>query len=95
MNAREVGYENKFFDVPWGIAIDHGIFFGMKAAAISWLFAIAAIGQSRGVAIVSNGQNFSKISGRDDSSHFEADASGSLSQRARQLKIDAFKRWTF
>ena len=42
--AREMRDKRKLIDKTWAVTIDHGIFFGMEAAAVPCFVPVAAIG---------------------------------------------------
>lgn len=77
-DAGEVCYEDYFFDASGGVAVDDRVFFAVKAAAISWLVPVARIRKSARISIVTDRQNFSKISGRNDRPDRESETCGPL-----------------
>jgi hypothetical protein len=66
LNAGEVSDENVFLNLSGSIAVDDGVFFRVKAAAIAGLFTIATIVKAGCVSVVSNSQYLSKIRAGDD-----------------------------
>ena len=67
-----MGHEDKLLDKPRGVAVDDCVFFGMKAATVSRFRAIASVVQSRGITVVANGQNLSKVGARNHGAHLKA-----------------------
>lgn len=91
LNARQMRHENDLFDHSWGIAVDDGVLFGMEAAAIARFFAIAAVMQSRGIAVIAHGQDFSKIGACDHGADPQTIARGALGKAKRQIHVYTLK----
>jgi hypothetical protein len=91
LNAGQVRDKDPFFNQAGSIAIDDRIFLGVQAAAVARLIAIAPIVEPGGIAVVTNGEDFSEIGAGDDSTHLQAMAGGSLCQGEGEIQINLFK----
>jgi hypothetical protein len=85
--------ENVFFEETWTIAIDHGVFFGVQAAAVANFVAIALIWQSGRVSVVPDGKYFAKVGAGDHCTDLEPGAGGALRQQKSQAHVYGFKTW--
>ena len=91
--ARHVCHKDILFNVPRRVAIDDRVFLGMQATAVPRFVAVASVGQTRRIAVVTDRQDFAKIGAGDHGADLKALASGALSQAKRQAEINTFKRW--
>jgi hypothetical protein len=89
-----VGHEHKLFNKARAVAVDDSIFFGVKTAAVAGLIAIAAIGQTRGIAIVTDRQHLAKVRAGDDGPNVQTFAGGTPRQAESQIHINVFKTRT-
>lgn len=89
--AREMRHEDKLLDVTRAVAVDHGVFFGVKAAAVAGFVAIAAIRQTASVAVVPDRQDFAEVGARDDRANFESLAGRAASQARSEIEVNLLK----
>ncbi len=83
-----MGDEHDFFDEAGRVAVDHGIFFRVKAAAVAGFVAVTAVVKTGGIAVVAHSQDFPKVSAGDDCANLEALASRAMSEGAGQAHVD-------
>ena len=95
LNTWKMSDKNDLLDLTRCIAIDDGVFFRVKAAAISGFFSIAAVMKSGRIPVISHCEYFAEVCASNHCSYFESMASGSSCQSMGKLKIDFFEAGAF
>ena len=85
--ARQVGDEDQLFRLAWCVAVDHGVFFRMQAAAVAGFFPVTGVRQAGRIAVVSHREDFSVVGGGDHGANAEAGTGRAPGDGLRELHI--------
>jgi hypothetical protein len=80
-------------DGSGALAVYAGGLFGVEAAAIAGLVAIAIVGKARSVPVVANSQDAPEVGGGDHGADSNAAAGRTQGKRPRKLQVDGLEAW--
>ncbi len=94
LRTRDTGHmshKGKFFYKTWAIAVDDSILFRMKTATVSSYISITAVRQACRIAIVTHGENLTKIRTGDHGPDIQPHAARAPRQTKSEIHINFFK----
>ena len=92
--AGKMSDKNMFLRGSGRVAIDHGIFFGVEAAAVASFVAITGVRKTSCISVVTDRQNLAVIGARDDRADIEAATRRALCKSMGKRHIDRLKAGT-